>query len=407
MSTATLDPEPPGAKRDAWWRRLDRGETTYPFVRKARRFYIVSIVVVVVGLIALAVSGLNLGIDFKGGVAWEVPSADVSTSQVEGVLSDHGLKADKIQTLRGSGGERIRVQVGPQDAPTQNAVRQDLADLAHVDAQDISLNSVGPTWGNEITKKAVRALIVFVLLVTLYLSVRLEWRMAVAAMVAVVHDVLVTVGIYALFQWEVTPSTVIAFLTILGFSLYDTIVVFDKLHENIKRFGPAGRTTFTELTELSANETLMRSLSTSLAAVLPVLSLLIVGSVLMGAVALEDFALALLVGLVAGSYSSLFLATPIVAVLKEREPRWKAVRQRLAGRAGSGGGGLPPLAASAAGAVEGNGRARGGAGSGGSGGAGASAPPARRTPGTASLPGAGRQGGAGTIPPRPRKQKRR
>jgi preprotein translocase subunit SecF len=218
--------------------------------------------------------------------------------------------------------------------------------------------------------------------------------MAVGALLAVVHDVFISVGIYSVFGFQVTPETVVAFLTILGFSLYDTIVVFDKVHENTKRFA-GGRTTYTEIVNLSMNQTLMRSLNTSLAAVLPVLSLLVVGSWILGAGALEDFAVALLVGLITGSYSSIFIATPILAVLKGREPKWRAVQQR-ADRNAEAAVTVPAATPAMAGAP-------------------ATARPSATatarsngsdTPGTAAPPGAAHAGGF-THPPRPRKKKRR
>ncbi len=235
----------------------------------------------------------------------------------------------KIQTLRGTDGERIRAQSGPQTGSTASGVRQTLAENAKVDIGEVSFTSIGPTWGEEITRKALRALAIFFVFLALYITVRFEWRMAIAALAAVVHDVLISVGVYSLFGFEVTPATVIAFLTILGFSLYDTIVVFDKVHENTRRVLATGRATYGDVVNLSMNQVLARSLNTTLCAVLPVLSLLFVGSILMGATSLEDFALALLVGLITGSYSSIFIATPILAALKEREPRYKALKAKF------------------------------------------------------------------------------
>jgi preprotein translocase subunit SecF len=189
----------------------------------------------------------------------------------------------------------------------------------------VSVSSVSSSWGRSITEKAVRALVVFLILVSLYIAWRFEWRMAIAAIVAMLHDVLISVGIYSVFGFEVTPATVVAFLTILGFSLYDTIVVFDKVQDNIERFA-ATRTGMADITNVSMNQVLMRSLNTSLAAVLPVISLLVLGSGVFGAVALREFAVALLVGLLIGSYSSIFVASPLLAVLKEREPRFRNLR---------------------------------------------------------------------------------
>jgi preprotein translocase subunit SecF len=348
--------------------------------------------VILVSLVSLFTRGLNLGIDFEGGVAWEMPAANgVTTETVKDVLSADGIDtADaKIQSLSGAGGDRIRIQVGAQAADVQTKVRNDLAARANVSPDEVSVNSVSASWGSEITKKAVRALIFFFIAIALYISIRFEWRMAVGAIIAVVHDVFISVGIYSVFGFQVTPETVVAFLTILGFSLYDTIVVFDKVHENTKRYA-GGRTTYNEIVNLSMNQTLMRSLNTSLAAVLPVLSLLVVGSWILGAVALQDFAVALLVGLITGSYSSIFIATPILAVLKSREPKWRAVQERATRSAAAAAGSVAAPAMAGAGA------------------------PARSTPaaGTATAaasstsPPAASTGGF-THPPRPRKKKRR
>jgi preprotein translocase subunit SecF len=189
---------------------------------------------------------------------------------------------------------------------------------------------VGASWGSDITKSAVRALVLFFVAILVYLSIRLEWRMAVAAIVAVVHDVLISVGVYSVFQFEVTPGTVIAFLTILGYSIYDTIVVDDKIKENERLVGTSGRMTYSQMVSLSMNQVLLRSLNTTITSLLPVLSLLIVGAGIMGAVTLEEFSIALTVGLTVGAYSSLFVAAPVLVWLKEKEPRNRTIRERLA-----------------------------------------------------------------------------
>jgi len=320
------------------WKRLYHGETNYDFVGRRRIGFIISGVLVLITFGSLFTRGLNLGLDFEGGVAWEVSAVkDLDADRVEQILADRGIRPNdtKIQTLASpSGGERLRIQVPDQTAEVRTAVRNDLATAAGVDPKDVSLTSVSATWGSEITAKAGNALLIFLAAIAVYISLRFEWKMAVGALVALVHDVVISVGVYSVLGFEVTPSTVIAFLTILGFSLYDTIVVFDKVHENTRRLA-AGRVTYGDVVNLSMNQVLMRSLNTSLAAVLPVLSLLVVGSGILGAVALQDFALALLVGLLIGSYSSIFVATPILALLKEREPRYRAIAERL-GRPTSG-----------------------------------------------------------------------
>jgi preprotein translocase subunit SecF len=221
------------------------------------------------------------------------------------------------------------VQVGDQPDDVRLKVQQAFADEVGVDINAVTTQLVSSSWGASITEKAVQALIVFLVLVSLFIAWRLEWRMALAAILAMLHDVIVSVGIYSLFGFEVTPATVVAFLTILGFSLYDTIVVFDKLQENQKRYS-SYRMPYADVLNVSMNQVLMRSLNTSLAAVLPVLSLLILGAGIMGAATLRDFALALLIGLITGSYSSIFVASPLVAIAKEREPRYRSQRDRHA-----------------------------------------------------------------------------
>ena len=224
----------------------------------------------------------------------------------------------------------MRVQ-GPEASPEHEAeVRQKLADIAGTDVANVSVSTVGASWGSDITKSAVRALIFFFIAILLYLTIRLEWRMAVAAIVAVFHDVLISVGVYSVFQFEVTPGTVIAFLTILGYSIYDTIVVDDKIKENERLVGQSGRMTYGQMTSLSMNQVLLRSLNTSIVSILPVISLLVVGAGIMGAVTLEEFSIALLVGMVVGAYSSIGVAAPVLVWLKEKEPKNRTIRERLA-----------------------------------------------------------------------------
>lgn len=368
--------------------RLYHGETTFDFIGKKRWGFYLSGALLLITLVSLLVQGLNLGLDFEGGVAWEFPRNGATTAQVNDVLGKFGVeRGAKVQVLSRGSDQRFRVQVGPQSNEKQQQVQQAFADLVKVKRDDVGLNSVSATWGSEITRKAVRALIIFFVLITVYISLRFEWKMAIAALVAMVHDVGISVGIYSVFRFEVTPATVIAFLTILGYSLYDTIVVFDKVHENTRRLSASGKATYSDIVNLSMNQVLMRSLNTSLAAILPVVSLLVVGSWILGAVALQEFALALFVGLITGSYSSIFIATPILAMLKEREPRYKALRQRLGARTGSDLAGVRLAAA------------------------GVSTAPARPTgsdrPRTTAPVATRAATPAMSVPPRPRKKKRR
>jgi preprotein translocase subunit SecF len=311
------------------WHRLYHGETNFNFVGRRRIGFAISGALILITFLSLFTRGLNMGIDFEGGVSWEFRANGVTTAQAESILSDNGVAVQdaKIQTVSSTDGDSIRVQTGDQPTAVQTAIRDDFASAAKITSDDVTVNTVSPTWGDKITRKAITALIVFFVILGIYISWRFEWKMAVAALIAMAHDVLISVGVYSVFGFEVTPATVIAFLTILGFSLYDTIVVFDKVLDNTKRFG--NRVGYGDIVNLSMNQTLMRSLNTSFAAVLPVLSVLVIGAWVMGAVALEDFSLALLVGLIAGSYSSIFVATPVLAIWKDREPKYRALRGQL------------------------------------------------------------------------------
>lgn len=244
-------------------------------------------------------------------------------------VSDAVAKVEGVDAKTEVDGKKATVTVAEVPENLRDRVTAVLADYAGQKASAVTVNTVGPTWGEQVTRKAVQALLWFVILLALYLTFRFEWKMSVAAIAAMVHDIIVTAGVYALFQFSVTPATVTSFLTILGFSLYDTVVVFDKVKENGGSLLAVGRSTYSDMVNRSLNSVLMRSLSTTLVALMPVASLLVVGSVLFGAVALEDFSLALLVGLFIGTYSSIFVAAPLLAWWKEREPRYAALRERL------------------------------------------------------------------------------
>jgi preprotein translocase subunit SecF len=310
--------------------RLYRGETTFNFVGRRWWGFGISIAFVVVTVVSLFTQGLNLGIDFKGGVAWEVPASTITIEDVRVILDANEISTSdaKIQILNGAEGQRIRAQVGEISTETRTVVQAALSVKAGVDVQEVSVASVSSSWGRNITEKAVRALLTFFVIVSMYIAWRFEWKMAIAAILAMMHDVLISVGVYAVFGFSVTPATVIAFLTILGFSLYDTIVVFDKVHENTTRYS-ASKVSYGDIINVSMNQVLMRSINTSLAAVLPVLSLLVLGSWIMGAIALQEFALALLVGLLLGAYSSIYVATPLLAVFKGRELKFRSLQGNL------------------------------------------------------------------------------
>ncbi len=306
--------------------------TNFDFTGRPWRWAILSGTVIVIALVATFTRGLNLGIDFEGGTSWQVPvkGKSASVSDVRSLIGPLGLADAKVLILTGDSGTSVRVQSKDVRPNEEDAVTDALARYGGVARGDVSVSTVGPTFGDQVRDNAVKALIVFFGLIALYLSIRFEWKMAAAAIVAVVHDIIVTVGVYAITGFEVTPATVVAFLTILGFSLYDTVVVFDKVKENVATLGTVRGDSYSKMVNRSMNQVLMRSISTSFVAVLPVASLLFVGSGLFGALALRDFALALFVGLLTGAYSSIFVATPLLAWWKEREPRFQALRERSA-----------------------------------------------------------------------------
>ena len=397
---STVDQGSP-IKKSIWY-RLYHGETSFDFMGHKRRWFLFSLIVILIGLASLGTRALNLGIDFKGGTAWDVSSRKLSVGDARDAVRPEGLGESKIQVI-GSGDSRVvRIQHDLKCSEAENEekcgrITSALAKAGEVDREDVSINTVGPSWGEDITRKAVRALVFFFLVIAAYISFRFEWKMAIAALAAVVHDILITIGVYSLSGFTVSPATVIAFLTILGFSLYDTIVVFDKVEENTRGLAASGRMTYADTVNLSMNQVLMRSLNTGLVAILPVLSVLILGAYILGATSLEDFGLALTVGLLTGAYSSIFIASPLLAVLKEREPRYAAIRQRIAARTG-GGPGAGPLTPAAAAAA--------GMGSLGGGESRDQAPARTQTGGPAPRPAASRPGGQRPAP-RPRKKGRR
>ncbi|MEP7111973.1 MAG: protein translocase subunit SecF [Ilumatobacteraceae bacterium] len=324
MSTELL---PNARARRGLGGRLYHGETAIDFYGRRWWGLVLSGVLLLVTFGSLFGQGLNLGLDFEGGVAWEVPSTNLTVDEARATLDTHGIDgtAAKVQERTSASGSVLLIQVGDQSVAKRQEIKDALATDAKVDAESVSVNSVSSTWGRSITEKAIRALVIFLVLVALFIAWRLEWRMAAAAIIAMLHDVLISVGVYSVLRFEVTPATVVAFLTILGFSLYDTIVVFDKVNDNTDRFSGT-RLPYADVINVSMNQVLMRSINTSLAAVLPVLSLLVLGAGILGAITLREFALALLVGLLTGSYSSIFIATPLLAMFKQREPRYRILR---------------------------------------------------------------------------------
>ena len=314
--------------------RLYRGQTAIDFHGRRMIGLIVAVLVVVVTIISLFVQGLDFGLDFEGGQAWDVPAGpNFGVDQAEQVLSDNdvSVNASKIQVRKTENRSVIAVQIPVVPTDQAGTITQDFATASGVSANDLNFSFTSASWGQDITDKAIRALAIFIIIVSLFISIRFEWRMALAGIAAMIHDVLLAVGAYTLFQFDVTPATVIAFLTILGYSLYDTIVVFDRVQENEGKYASV-RMPYADIVNISMNQVLMRSVNTSLSSILPVISLLLIGSGLLGAIALQEFALALLIGMIAGVYSSIFIASPILVSLRSKTGR-ASRRERLTGDA--------------------------------------------------------------------------
>lgn len=311
--------------------RLYRGETSIDFIGKRRRWYLVSLLLVAASIAALAIQSLQLGIEFKGGSSFTVTTAAPSVEQARKAVEGTGVAGEII--VQAVGENKIRVQTGALETTANDAIQDALVASFAVELSSIDTQIIGPSWGKEITSKAITGLLIFLLIIMIYLAIALEPKMAVAAIIAVLHDVFITVGIYALVGFDVTPATVIGFLTILGYSLYDTVVVFDKVRENTKAITSSSTKTYSQAVNLAVNQTIVRSANTSLVAILPVAAILFVGAGLLGAGTLKDLSLALFIGLLVGTYSSIFIAPPILASLREREPAMVALAKRVNSRA--------------------------------------------------------------------------
>jgi preprotein translocase subunit SecF len=306
--------------------RLHRGEIGYDFIAKRKIWYSVSILITITAFVGLVVRGLNMSIEFQGGAVFTTPKTSVSVASAEHSAEQASGKDAVVQQL-GTGG--LRIQVSGIDTGKSDQIRDQLSKDLKVNSNDINADLVGPSWGETIANKAWTGLGVFMVLVVLYLAIAFEWRMALAALVALIHDITITVGVYALVGFEVSPGTVIGLLTILGYSLYDTVVVFDGLRESSKDIAKQNRWTYSEIANRSINGTLVRSINTTVVALLPVAGLLFIGGGLLGAGMLNDISLSLFVGLAAGAYSSIFIATPLVTDLKEREQSMKILKKRV------------------------------------------------------------------------------
>ena len=312
---------------------LYTGQVSIDFVGRKMIWYALSGVILLAALGGLLVRGVNLGIEFEGGVEYQVsmPAGQANDENVEKLreavaqkAEDAGIPEASSPIVNKSGTKIIRVQTEPLDNDDSAVISEVLQKTVDVDGDAISTNAIGATWGAQVADRALLGLGVFLVLVVLFIWAYFrEWKMSVGALVALAHDLVITIGVYALSGFEVTPATVTGILTILGFSLYDTVVVFDKVRENTKNLTRT-RQTYAEAANLAVNQTLVRSINTTVVALLPVGALLWVGVTSLGSGALKDLSLALFVGMAAGAYSSIFIATPLVVQLKELEPGIRA-----------------------------------------------------------------------------------
>jgi preprotein translocase subunit SecF len=314
-----------------------RSGRSLDLVGRSRTWLFVSLALVCLCLAALALRGLNFGIDFTGGTAFIVSGAtrDFTAGDLQDALVAQGVTESTVQIAEDEQGVGALVRTPSLDevgGEQQAALVAAIAEATGAPPDAIEVTAVGPNWGAQVSRQALEGLAVFLLLVVAYISFRFEWRMALAALVTLLHDLIVTIGVYALVGFEVTPASVIALLTILGYSLYDTVVVFDRVQENAARITSVSNQTYGEVANTSLNQVLIRSLSTSATSLLPVGALLFIGSGLLGADTLRDLALALFVGMAVGTYSSIVVATPFLVWLKEKEPRYAQLRERAATR---------------------------------------------------------------------------
>jgi preprotein translocase subunit SecF len=315
---------------------LYTGERSIDFVGRKWLWYAISGAIVVLAILGLMVKGLNYGIEFTGGTQYKVTIAAGATQQqaddVREAVGGLGIQNADAPVVSTSGQNSILIQVEELSDSESATVTQTIEDTLNVTQDDISQDQIGASWGDEVKNRALLGLVVFLVLVVLFIWAYFrEWKMSAAAIVALAHDVIITVGVYAWSGFEVTPATVTGLLTILGFSLYDTVVVFDKIRENTKNLR-ASRTTYAKAANLAVNQTLVRSINTSLVALIPVGAILYVSAVQLGASSLKDLALALFVGMAAGTYSSIFIATPLLVHLKSNETEIVLAERRAKAR---------------------------------------------------------------------------
>ncbi|HMG30193.1 MAG TPA: protein translocase subunit SecF [Jiangellaceae bacterium] len=316
--------------------RLYTGEASLPIVTHSKRWYTISAVLMLIAIGAMLVrGGLQLGVEFTGGAeltAQVAQTSDTTVPDVREAVIATGIDEAAEPRVVVVGDDNVRIHTGSLTPEETTTVRDAVAAVLDVSRDEIAAQVIGPSWGAQITRQALVGLSLFVLAIAVFLSVIYEWKMALAALVALLHDVVFTVGIYALVGFDVTPATVIGFLTILGYSLYDTVVIFDKVRENTKGITAQNQVTYAEAANLGLNQTLMRSMNTAIIGLLPIASILFVGAGLLGAGTLKDLALALFVGVAVGTYSSIFIATPLLVDLKNREPTIAGLARRVEAR---------------------------------------------------------------------------
>jgi preprotein translocase subunit SecF len=372
--------------------RLYRGEVSVEFVARRRLWYAISGLILVISIAALVFRGLNTSVEFKGGSVFQFKAPVATSTQISQVVDTAGGGTNAIVQQVGLGSKSSwQVQTEKLSFTEQTKVQDAIVSGFHLSANQVSTRFVGPSWGSQISHKALEALIAFLIAIVIYLSIAFEWKMASAALIALAHDIVITIGVYALTGLQVSPATVIGLLTILGYSLYDTVVVFDKVRENTAGLLGTGRSTYSQAANLALNQTLVRSINTSLIALLPVASILVVAIGLLGNSELKDLALVLFVGMLSGTYSSIFIATPALADLKEREPQYQALAKRVALRA-AGGRAAQRAKAKAAKTAGAGGSASGGPGAAGSGAGGSRAGGSRAGGAGADGAGAGLHG---------------
>jgi preprotein translocase subunit SecF len=342
--------------------RLYRGEVSVDFVGRKKLWYSISGAILVISVGALLIFGLNFSIDFKGGTQLQFPVTAGSTATgVEQTVKAAGGGADasasEVKPLTGGIKPFWQVQTGTLTSNKISSVETAIVHAYHPPGNytGVSVSTVSASWGSQISQKAAIALVAFMIVIVLYLSIAFEWRMAAAAFVALLHDIVITVGVYALAHFQVSPATVIGLLTILGYSLYDTVVVFDKVRENTAPILGTRKSTYSQAANLALNQTLVRSINTSLIALLPVAAILVVGTSLLGNGELKDLSLVLFVGMLSGTYSSICIATPVLTDLKERQPQYKQLAKQVTRQAAGGRAAIRRAAKEQAAATAGNG----------------------------------------------------